>query len=498
MLLHLDENFRPASMVTRNGNGHQPAPKSPNGHGEKLYNPSDPFNLAPHSTEAEEAVLGSIIMDPVQYHMVGTFLTDQDFFHLRHGWIFEAVKRLHDRGDALDTRTLAEELRQQERLDDIGGEMYLRYLPSTVPTALHAEVYGRIVERAALRRRMLGAAGRIAQLAHDESNNALEALEKAQKVLADVVTSQSTTDISMAGDANLKIYEALKSGKPPGCLTGFRDLDKAFSQGMARGKLWLLGGRPAMGKSALALRIARNVASGKSTPDGEPGRVLYVSLEMTDEDNQIRLISETMQLPIDDVLKLTPESERWVEFKWALDATNLGVGYEEKAKTVEAVRRAALIYKTMYRRLDLIVIDHVQLMRVNGQQVGDDTSALTAISRGLKALAKDVAPVLALSQLSREVEKRKDKRPLLTDMRQSGALEEDADVVLAMYREHYYTKQAKDENLCEVLIRKNRQGPINDVKLFFKPELTAFYDMQWEDKTTVDETEVTPHYASEL
>lgn len=437
------------------------------------------IGLAPHSTEAERAVLGALMVlyGGTEIAQVEALLRPDDFFNLRHAWIYEALVRVHGKHEAADMRLVAEELRQAGRLEDIGGEYYLNGLAS--PHAYNAVHYAGIVSDYADRRRLIAAASDVARLAYDTGRELVSVKGQALDAVMEAASRRTSVHFQSASMTTDILHDNLAEGIQPGIKTGFRDIDRHFRNGMTRGQYWLLAARPAMGKSALALRIARNAASGKTTPDNKPARVLYFTFEMTAEDNQIRLISELMSTPINDVYDLKPEHERWSLFESSCDAlANMRLWYEEESDSLEAMQAAIQQFIGKYGGVDLIVLDRVELVVVEGAQAGEENRLLTRVSSTLLRTARRLAPVLAIAQLNRAVESRANKRPLLSDLRMSGSLEQDATVVMMLYRDHYYSPEANEHD-AEILIRKNRQGSVGTVKLYFRPELTSFTDIDW-------------------
>jgi len=436
-------------------------------------------SLAPHSVDAEECTLGSLFMNPAAFAEVAAVVKPDDFFIIRNGWIFEAMTAVYSRAKTFDTQLIASELETRGRLADVGGEAYLRYLPSVVPTALHAALYAGVVQRAAVRRGLIVAASRIAALANNSSVAVEDALAEARAIVGDSVAAYHDAEFTTALEATESIYNEIKSGIDGGIKTGFRDIDVLFRRGLRRGQVWTVAGRPAMGKSAFALRVAANVAMGKSTPDGKPGRVLIFSREMTAYDHQIRLVSEKMGLSINAVESLTNGCADWQRFIDACDSVGyLNIVYDDQSSTIEQIEAAVTIYSAQFGPPDLIIVDRIDLVVVDGQVGEADTAALTTACNRMLDLSKQAAPVLMVAQLNRDVEKRTDKRPQLSDLRQSGALEQISYAVLMLYRPAYYD-EAADENEARVIVRKNRQGATGDVQLFFRPELTGFYDIKW-------------------
>ncbi len=393
----------------------------------------DPLSLAPHSLEAEEAVLGSILMNPEAMHEVGSFLAPEDFFILRHAWIYEALQRLHERSDAIDHRTLAEELRAQGHLEEVGGEAYLSYLPTTVPTALHAEVYGHIVERAAIRRRLLGAAGEIARLAHDEERDINQVIDQSEATLFTVTERrlrQELVPIRVAMSRYFDRIEYLRESEEEalGVPTGFTDLDRLLG-GLQKSDLIVVAGRPGQGKTSFLLNLAVNAARlGQA-------RVAIFSMEMSNEQIVQRIISTETGINSQDLRLGRVNDADWSRFVEAVGTlSNLRIYLDDSpAVSVMQLRTKC---RRLYREhgLDLIVVDYLQLMTA-GTSLGRDTNRvqeITYISRGLKELARELnVPLVSAAQLSRAVEQRQDKRPQLSDLRESGCLAGESLVTLA-------------------------------------------------------------------
>ncbi len=441
---------------------------------------SDPLNLAPHSVEAEEAVLGSILMNPESLHEVAAFLTPEDFFILRHGWIFEAILRLHERSDALDTRTLAEELRAQDRLDDVGGEAYLNYLPTTMPTALHAEVYGHIVERAAVRRRLLGAAGEIAKLAHDEERDINQVIDQSEASLFAVTERrlrQELVPIRVAISQYFDRIEELRESEVEalGVPTGFYDLDKLLG-GLQKSDLLIVAGRPGMGKTSFLLTLALNAARIGNA------RVAIFSMEMSNEQLVQRMIATETGISSQNLRLGQVSDAEWARFVEAVDSMSKLNIYFDDSPAVSAMQLRTKC-RRLYREhgLDLIIVDYLQLMNA-GTTVGRDTNRvqeITYISRSLKELARELnVPLLSAAQLSRAVEQRQDKRPQLSDLRESGSIEQDSDIVMFLYRDEVYNEATEHPGEADVIVAKHRNGPTGTVTLLFRKELTKFVNLR--------------------
>jgi len=441
---------------------------------------SDPLRLAPHSVEAEEAVLGAILMNPESLHEVAPFLTAEDFFIVRHGWIYEAILRLHERGDAIDERTVTEELRAQGRLEEIGGLSYIAYLFNSTPTALHAETYGHIVERAALRRRLLGAAGEIAQLAHDEERDINHVIDQAEATLFTVTERrlrQELVPMRIAMSAYFDRIERLREHKDEalGVPTGFYDLDKLLG-GLQRGDLIIVAGRPGMGKTSMLLTLALNAAR-----QGD-ARIAIFSMEMSNEQLVQRLIASETGISAQDLRLGNIDDAEWARFVQAVGSmSNLKI-YFDDSPAISAMQLRTKC-RRLYREfgLDLVIVDYLQLMSA-GTNVGRDTNRvqeITFISRSLKELARELnVPVLSAAQLSRAVEQRQDKRPQLSDLRESGSIEQDADIVLFLYRDEVYNEATERPNEADVIVAKHRNGPTGTITLLFQKELTKFVNLR--------------------
>jgi len=399
----------------------------------QTFRDAETLNLAPHSVEAEEAVLGSILMNPEALHEVRAFLTPEDFFILRHGWIYEAMLRLSDRDDAIDVRTLAEELRAQGRLDDVGGEAYLNYLPTTVPTALHAEVYGHIVERTSIRRRLLGAAGEIANLAQDAERDINEVIDQSESALFTVTERrlrQELVPMHVAISQYFDRIEHLRESETEalGVPTGFYDLDKLLG-GLQKSDLVIVAGRPGMGKTSFLLTLAINAARQGAA------RVAVFSMEMSNEQLVQRMIATETGISSQDLRLGKIGDAEWARFVEATgNMSNLRI-FLDDSPAISAMQLRTKC-RRLYREhgLDLIIVDYLQLMNA-GRSMGRDTNRvqeITYISRALKELARELnVPLLSAAQLSRAVEQRQDKRPQLSDLRESGCLSGETPVILA-------------------------------------------------------------------
>jgi len=442
------------------------------------------LSLPPNDTDAEEYVLSVLInqaRDDATALDIVAMLKADDFYLLRNGAIYKAIMDVWQSNRYCDSRLV-----ERQMIENGAGSMgdvpdYLLDLSTRFTLAHVAPGHAKTIADAAIRRRVIRAAQDAVKVAYDIEQPISVVQGVASDAMIGACVAHEDNHNVTACEVTDELTMMLEGGLKPGLLTGFRDIDSHLRNGLERGQYWILAGRPAMGKSALALRIARNIASGKSTPDKEPGVVLYITLEMSDKDNQVRLISEGMGLAINDVYNLHRGHELWPKYLQVKDRVRrLPIVYNERAKTIPGIWSAYKRCMMDMGRCDAIFLDRVGLVWHNGDLAGNSNETMTYVSASLLDMSKDV-PIVAVSQLNRQVEQRNNKEPMLSDLRMSGSLEQDATAVMMLYREHYYNAEA-DENAAVAFWRKLRQGPPGKVELFFKSELTAFYDMEWYEK----------------
>jgi replicative DNA helicase len=443
--------------------------------------PADlPDKSIPSNLEAERAVLGSLLIDPDAIIKVASFLRPEDFFRERHAWLYDAMLTLHDRREPLDFVTVVDELERREVLTEIGGPAYVTDLISGTPSALYVDHYARIVERTALLRRLIAAAGHIAELAYDESQDVDEVVDKAESLIFGVSEARIHRDLMpiraiMSNVVDHIDFLARNQDTLMGVPTGFTYLDRLLG-GLQKSDLVILAARPSMGKTSLALNVAQNAAKRYHA------RVAVFSLEMSNEQLVQRLLA--METGIDSHrLRLGQVHED--EWPILLEAANLLANTaifidDTPAATVGEIRTKC---RRLYAEhgLDMVLIDYMQLMsgQSGGGRDANRQQEISYISRSLKALARELnVPVIALSQLSRAVESRSDKRPMLSDLRESGSIEQDADVVLFIYREDYYIEDSEKQNIADIIVAKHRHGSTGTVSLYFRKELTQFRDLE--------------------
>lgn len=440
-------------------------------------NPQDkPTNLPPQNTEAEASLLGAILIDSDAIVKVADIVRPEDFYDERHARIYEATLSLYEKHSPIDVLTLSDQLRSTGMLDMVGGAGYLTELTNFVPTAAHADRYAGIIAEKSMRRRLIKASQAITELGFDEASSLQELVESAETRLFEVSERHIKQDISSIETILSSSFDRLDElhkdkGKLRGVPTGYRDLDNVLA-GLQPSDLIILAARPSMGKTAFALNLAHNVAVKSEQP------VLLFSLEMSKEQLVDRLLAaeagvnawnlRTGNLTDDDFEKIGHAMGTLSEAQIYIDDTP-GI-------TVSDMRTKAR-REAHQRPLGLIIVDYLQLMS-GGSRFGGDANRvqeISEISRGLKGIARELnVPIIALSQLSRSVESRSPQIPQLADLRESGSIEQDADVVAFIYREDYYNPETENKNIARILIKKHRNGPTDDVDLYFDREKQRF------------------------
>jgi replicative DNA helicase len=436
-----------------------------------------PDKMVPHNIEAEQAVLGALLIDPDAIFKVNTFLHAADFYVERHHWVYDAILTLHERREAIDFVTLCDELERRERLAELGGAAYLTSLINATPTALNIEHYGRIVERTATLRRLIGAAGEIAALAYEDTDNVDDVVDQAEQILFGVSQRRVARDLQPIRDVVSEYYDRIDylyqhKGETIGVPTGFRNLDKMLG-GLQKSDLIIVAARPAMGKTSLMLTLAQNAARKYNQ------RVAIFSLEMSAEQLVQRLISSETGIDSQRLRIGNLREEEWPVFIQATGSLSETMIFVDDTPSISAMQ-----VRTKARRLyaeyglDLLIVDYLQLMQ-SDRRSENRVQEISFLSRALKGLARELnIPVLVASQLSRAVEQRNDKRPMLSDLRESGSIEQDADIVIFIYRDEYYSPETEQPNIAEIIVSKHRNGPTGMIPLFFKKELAQFLEVE--------------------
>ncbi len=429
--------------------------------------------MPPHSIEAEEAVLGSVLIDPEAIYRVSSFLKSDDFYIVKNQWVWDACMSLHERREPIDFVTITRELATRGQLDELGGPAYISHLINVVPTAIHAEGYGHIVERSALRRRLLSAASEVAQLAYEESDDIDRTIDAAEQTLFAVSQRRISRDMVPISEAIRQYFDRIEylyehRGEPLGIPTGFVDLDKMLG-GLQKSDLIIIAARPGVGKTSLMLNVALNAARRFHQ------RIAVFSLEMSNEQIVQRLVSgetgiDSQRLRLGDL-----RDDEWgvfVQATTALSETSIHVDDTPSISALQLRTKARRLHAEF--GLDLIIIDYLQLM-AGDNRTENRVQEISYLSRSLKGLARELnVPVLVASQLSRAVEQRSDKRPILSDLRESGSIEQDADIVMFIYRDDVYDESSDRKNVAELIIAKHRNGPTGTVELYFQRNLTQF------------------------
>ncbi|MEB2286693.1 MAG: replicative DNA helicase [Anaerolineae bacterium] len=444
--------------------------------------PIQPEQMAPHSLEAEEAVLGSILINPDALYDVAPFLQSEDFFIVRNGWVWEAITRVHERREQIDYLTVVEELRQQNRLEEIGGAAYITYLINHTPSSIYAETYGHIVERAALRRRMLTAAGTIARLAQQEDSDITDLIDQSEATLFAVTERRLRQELVPIRIAVAEYYDRIEQlysqqVESIGVPTGFTDLDDLLG-GLQKSDLVIVAGRPGMGKTSWLLSAAHNAAVAGA-------RVAIFSMEMSNEQIVQRFVSTETGINTHKLRLGQLKDREWAIFVEAVGRLGkLSVFLDDTPALTPLQMRAKCRRLYSEHGLDLILVDYLQLMNAGVGFSDNRVQEISFISRNLKHIAREMnVPVVAAAQLSRAVEQRQDKHPQLSDLRESGSIEQDADVVMFIYRDEVYNENTERPNQADIIVAKHRNGPTGSVALYFRKELTQFANLS---KTGVD------------
>ncbi len=437
--------------------------------------------IPPQDLEAEKSLLGALLLSGDNFATILETVQSEDFYDPRHARIYRGMEALFEHHRSIDLMTLTSELRNQKVLKDIGGAPYLTDLSNFVPTSSHIETYAELVASAALRRRLISAGTQIVSSAYDSANRIEDLIGDAERNLFKVSDRSVKSDYVALGDLLISAYDRIEElhknkGTLRGLKTGFYDLDKKTA-GFQNGDLIIIGARPAMGKTTFAQNLAYNVATG----NGEGKGVLFFSMEMAAQEIIDRIISDvsgvdnwkirTGNLSDEDFTRVGDAMAEMSEVPLYIDDTSSMTILELRNK----VRRAA-----HDKNISMVIIDYLQLLQGSDRYAGNRVQEVTEISRGLKTLAREMnIPVIALAQLSRSLAGRDDPRPQLTDLRESGSIEQDADLVMMLHRVDYYHNEEGYEptNITELILAKHRHGPVGKIELYFHPELLRFMSL---------------------
>ena len=449
--------------------------------------PGSNVRLPPHDLDAEEAVLGSILIDPEAIFKVVTFLKAEDFYREKNRWTYECCLQLYDRKEAINQITVAHELARREQLEAAGGAAYLSHLVAQVPTSVHVEYYSNIVRRLSMMRRLIAASNQIAAIGYEAPPDADDALDRAEGILFRLRHGQSLRDFVHIREVLDRYFEESSLGPGqegflPHVPTGFADLDKILV-GLQRSDMIVLAARPSLGKTSLALNIARNAALDHGA------RVALFSLEMSKMELAYRFLScesgiDSQKIRLDQLSQR--QREDIMETMGTLSEAPIYIDDSPFLRDSDMRSKARRLQSE--KGVDLIILDYMQLMR-SSRYTDNRVQEMSDISHSMKELARELeVPVLAVSQLSRAVEARHPHTPMLSDLRESGSIEQDADVVLFIYREDVYFKEEDwgekfpdkpyPKSIAEIIVAKHRNGPVGRAHLFFRERLAKFENLE--------------------
>jgi replicative DNA helicase len=459
--------------------------------------------LPPHDIEAEEAVIASLLVDPEAIYKVAPKLNGEDFFREKNHWVYEACRALWDRSESINQITVAHELARRNRLEDVGGASYLSRLVTDLPTSVGVESYARDVLDCALRRRLISACGTIAAEAYQSPDLVDQVLARAETIIAAVRQADSLRDFVHIRELLTGYLESAAAGvgavasQVRAVTTGFMDLDTLLATGLKRGDLVIVAARPSLGKTSLVLNFA------KSASERQTATVAFFSIEMAAEQLVQRMLA--IESGVDSArLAFGQHSDRDErKISQALGVlSDLSIYFDDSAMLTVAEMRAKARRLQLERGLDLVVVDYLQLMQ-SGTRNENRVQEVSYVSRSLKQLARDLdVPVVACSQLSRASEIRSSNVPQLSDLRESGSIEQDADVVMFIYREDKYvsreewdrrhqgdeTRRAYPEGITQIVLAKHRNGPTGTINLRFREKIARFEDLlvrqpeEWEEE----------------
>ncbi|KEZ48889.1 MULTISPECIES: replicative DNA helicase [Metabacillus] len=434
--------------------------------------------IPPQNIEAEQAVLGAIFLEPASLITASEILIPEDFYRASHQKIYNVMLGLADKGEPVDLVTVTSELADANLLEEIGGVSYLSDLAGSVPTAANIEYYGRIVEEKSILRRLIRTATTIAQDGYSREDEVAVLLNEAEKNIMEVSQRKNAGAFQNIKDVLVQTYDNIellhtRKGDITGIATGFTELDR-MTAGFQRNDLIIVAARPSVGKTAFALNIAQNVATKTDE------NVAIFSLEMGADQLVMRMLCAEGNINAQALRtgNLTPED--WGKLTMAMGSlSDSGIYIDDTPGIRVSDIRAKCRRLKQESGLGMILIDYLQLIQGSGRNKDNRQQEVSEISRTLKSLARELkVPVIALSQLSRGVEQRQDKRPMMSDIRESGSIEQDADIVAFLYRDDYYDKESENKNIIEIIIAKQRNGPVGTVSLAFVKEYNKFVNLE--------------------
>ena len=434
--------------------------------------------IPPHDIEAEQAILGSMLTDKDAVIAALEVLKEDSFYREDNKLIFNAITNLYSKNEPIDIITVKAELVELGVLERVGGLEYLVELPERVPTTANVERYIKIVDEKAMLRRLITSANELIALGYDESENVDNIMDMAEKKIFDLASKKNTAGYAVMKDILVESFAELErlynqKGNVTGVSTGFYDLDNVTA-GLHNSDLIIVAARPAMGKSAFAINLAANAAVKSGVP------AVIFNLEMSKEQVGNRILCSEALVDSNKIRTGQIEDEDWMKLAQTLGRISDAPIYIDDTPGISAMEIRAKCRKLkLEKNIGLIVIDYLQLISGSGKKNASREQEISEISRSLKILAKELnVPVIALSQLSRTAEKRDDKRPMLSDLRESGAIEQDADIVMFLYRDDYYNPDTEKKNVAEVIFAKHRGGSTGTVELAWLPSYTKFANLE--------------------
>jgi replicative DNA helicase len=428
----------------------------------------------PHNRQAEEAVLGAVLINPEAYFDVASFLQGDDFYIVRNRWIWEAFTHLHERRSPIDFLTVSSELEQQNQLAEVGGPAYLMSLINQTPTSFHAEAYGKIIEENSIRRRMLISANEVARLALDQQSSVETIMDEAEKSIFGVSERRARTDLQPIQTVLSEVYDRVdqlsrRDEEIYGVPTGLVDVDRLLG-GLQKSDLLIIAGRPGMGKTGFLLSVAKNAAQKYKK------HVAFFSLEMSNEQLVQRLIAQETGIDSQRLRSGKLNEDEWPLFTHAIEVlSDTHIFLDDTPAITPLQLRTKCRRLHLEYQLDLVLVDYLQLMS-SDTRTENRVQEVSFISRNMKVLARELnIPVMAAAQLSRAVEQRADKKPVLSDLRESGSLEQDADIVMFIHRPDAMEKDSPRANIAEIIVAKHRNGPTHPgIELVFLSNLARF------------------------
>lgn len=441
------------------------------------------LKIPPHSIDAEQSILGGLMLDSSVWDKVVDVVSERDFYREDHRIIFCHIIKMIDAARPIDLITVSESLERNGHLESVGGMAYLGSITKNTPSAANIRHYGEIVRDRAILRRLITLCNQISEISfHPQGRSARDILDESERKIFEIAEHggrgmSGFADIQIILDEVMeKIQEIQESGPSSitGVPAGYADLDEMTS-GFQSGDLIIIAGRPSMGKTAFSLNIAEYVAVQQMLPVG------IFSMEMSSTQLAMRMISSMSRLNQRRVRNAQLTNDEWERLVTAFGLLKDAPIYIDESAALNAYEvraRVRRLHRHYGGKLGLVIVDYLQLMSSSLSQTDTRANVVSEISRSLKALAKEVnCPVIALSQLSRRVEERGDKRPQMNDLRESGAIEQDADLILMLYRDEYYNRDSREKGVCEVIIGKQRNGPVGTVKLHFSGDITRFENL---------------------